>query len=315
MTLRTVTFSPGLDHIVHVDHVTPGEVGRVLSWRTVAAGKGVNVARAAHALGVPTTAYSLIGEHDETQFVRLVESAGPRAVTIGVPGVVRNNLTLKIGSLPGPASHAAGPRLATATDAHAVLLLDRLMAEVEHGDVVTFNGAVPEGVAEDLWACYARRLHLRGALVIADAQGACLLALVDSGVLTLAKPNEDEASVLGADAEGQRRAAAALETMRTKGVHIPVVTMGAKGVAHLRQGSLTWSICPVPRPAVVVGAGDAFVAGCAAALVDPQWEAWSPVEVGLCTAAAHVAGERVDVGTVRGRLETVKHHSTWRPGS
>lgn len=273
MTLRTVTFSPGLDHMVHVDHATPGEVGRVLSWRTVAAGKGVNVARAAHALGVASTSYSLVGQQDEAQFVRLVESAGPRAVTVGVPGVVRNNLTLQIESRQGPASHAAGPRLATATDAHAVLLLDRLVAEVEPGDVVTFNGAVPEGVGEDLWAGYARRLHRRGALVIADAQGACLLALVDSGVLTMAKPNEDEASVLGAGAEGQLRAAAALETMRTKGVHIPVVTMGAKGVAHLRRGSLTRSVCPVPRPAVVVGAGDAFVAGCAAALLDRQWEA------------------------------------------
>lgn len=66
--IRTVTLGTGLDHEVHVDEIAPGEVWRVLWWLTRAAGKGLNVARLATALGSPAHADSLVRADDEDRF-------------------------------------------------------------------------------------------------------------------------------------------------------------------------------------------------------------------------------------------------------
>src|SRR5690242_19948750 len=105
MTLRTVTMSPGFDHVVRVDDITPGGVGRVLAWNTLAGGKGVNVAREATKLGASCVAYSLIGGVDRDAFVDLIDKTGAGAVVLPVPGNTRMNLTLEIEDSGGIASH------------------------------------------------------------------------------------------------------------------------------------------------------------------------------------------------------------------
>lgn len=92
--IRTVTLSPGFDHEVHVDRIDPGEVGRVISWRVHAAGKGMNVARFVKALGTEAHAYSLVGTVDEERFRKAAAADGVYVDTFTVPGQTRDNLTL-----------------------------------------------------------------------------------------------------------------------------------------------------------------------------------------------------------------------------
>lgn len=309
MTLRTVTFSSGFDHVVRVDNDEPGGVGRVLSWETFASGKGVNAARLAQSLGVPSVAYALVPEPDRDRFTHLIESTGPRAVTVAVPGKLRHNLTLKVETREGPATHAAGPRLSTATDAHAHTLMGQLLDETRPGDVVSFNGAVPPGVRPEVWAEVAVTVAGRGVVVVADAQDDALLALLNSGVVTMAKPNLDEAKALVPvrDACEEQVVRTAIDSMCWRGVRAPVVSVASRGVVHLDNGHLTRSTCEVQRPRMQVGAGDAFVAGYCAGLLDPRWRGYSAVEVALATAATHVAGDQVDVTAVGERARSIQH--------
>ncbi|KQX66296.1 PfkB family carbohydrate kinase [Angustibacter sp. Root456] len=312
MTLRTVTLSPGFDHHVTVDEVIPGGVGSVLSWTVAAAGKGLNVARVASCLGVTTTAYSLVGADDAPEFARLVEADGVRPVLVDVDGETRRNLTLSVASTGAPASHMTGARLATAVDDDADALVDRLLADVEAGDVVSFNGAAPPPIRSQIWAQAARSLAGRGVRIVADVQGDALRAVVETGLIRMAKPNEDEAAALVPDSSEhpvRAQGIAAVRAMSAAGVEDPVVSLGADGVLHLVDGELCRSWSAVSRAAVAVGAGDAFVAGYCAALASPRWTGTDPVSLGLAAAAAHVSGESGErfEGAVRAMVANVRH--------
>lgn len=306
MTIRTVTLSPGFDHAVHVDHIEPGGMGKVHSWKEVAAGKGVNVARVAHHLGAPSVAYSLVGQPDEREFASLIAEAGPRPVTVAVPGPTRRNLTLSVDSMGGAATHAVGARLATGLDADAEQLLEILVDEVELGDIVTLSGAVPEPIRSSIWVDAAVEARARGAIIVADTQGDALISLLATGIVKMAKPNEDEARVLDVDGAERRNsespapvgselmAAAAIRAMLAAGVETPVVTLGAHGLVHVRDGSVVRSWCEIDRSRVHVGAGDAFVAGYCVAVLGTGALQGTPTDVGLAVASAHVAGATGD---------------------
>jgi len=196
--------------------------------------------------------------------------------------------------MPGLAGHAVGPRLETADDSHADRLVARLVDDVESGDVVTFNGAVPKLIRSQIWAEAASAIRSRGAVVIADVQGESLRALLRTRVVAMAKPNEDEAQVLAADRqpwEGDT-ASAAVFAMLDAGVADPIVSVGEHGVIHVQDGFLVRSWCEVVRPKLVVGAGDAFLAGYCAALQGKEWHKVPPVHLGLASASAHIAGAK-----------------------
>lgn len=296
MTLRTVTLSPGFDHLVRIDDAEPGEVGRVLAWEVVAAGKGINAARVAALLGVDCVAYTLVGEADEHEFRRHCASSNVPVVTFPVPGETRRNLTLTVGQGAALASHAVGPRLAGAADVHADGLIRQLVSDVEPGDIVTFNGAVAGSVRQDVWAEAATVLQARGASVVADVQGEPLLSLVRTGIPVMVKPNEHEALALAPGAAGvapdDAAWAAVIERMEHFGVTDAMVTIGSRGIIHREDAVVMRSWCPVDDPSVTVGAGDAFLAGYCAALTTREWNDWRPIELGLACAAAHVSGSQ-----------------------
>lgn len=298
MTIRTVTLSPGFDHLITIDDVTAGGVDSVLSWEIVAGGKGVNASRTAAWLGADSVAYTLVGEEDEDQFRRLVERSGATAVTVAVPGETRRNLTLTVQASAETASHATSPRIATASDHHAISLLDRLLAEVQPNDVVTLNGAVPDGVDHTIWARAAEALLDHQVTLIADVQSDALRELLAArGVITMAKPNLEEARALVPDTVAGSTtgtAGSALETMAAAGVRDPIVSMGADGVAHLLDGVPTRSWCAASAVRAVVGAGDAFIAGYCSALDSPRWSGIAPLSLGLAVSSAVVAGTSRD---------------------
>lgn len=294
MTVRTVTFSPGFDHLVHVDALIPAGVGRTLSWQTVAAGKGVNVARVVHQLGAPSIAYSLIGAAEQERFVMLIENDGVGAVTVPVPSSTRDNLTLWVGDQV-TASHNPGPRLEAANDRAADELLGELVSDVQRGDIVTFNGGIPGTIRSSVWADIAEEIVRRGAKLVADVQGEAFTLLLATGCVDAAKPNAEEVlAILGIDVSGSNSsvevAGEGIRVMWEAGVAEPMVTVGAQGVVHRRDDETVISRCYVDSPKLVVGAGDAFLAGYCAAHVVSHWPECSPVLIGLAAASAHVAG-------------------------
>ena len=286
-TLRTVTLNTGYDDYFTVGDPVWGGVAPMHAFRSVCSGKGISCARAAVALGVPTTAYALIGAEDKADYSRRLTAEGIVHRLVSVEGTTRHNLTLIDASGEKVAAHfmAQGYQLKGADDVAA--LVETLLADVQQGDIVTLNGSTPAGLPSTTWADLARAVLKKGAEVIVDAQKDALLeALKVPGVLAF-KPNDEEILAIPrvAAADPAERVAVALEVLAEAGTRLPMVSLGAQGVAT------PWGVAtlPVQQPVQSVMAGDAFVAGLAWGRLsseDPaQW-----LRHGLAAAAAHVEG-------------------------
>lgn len=289
--LRTVTLNSGFDDTFTVSGLDWGGVGRVHGFGSLPSGKGVNAARAAAALGVPVCAYSLVGRDDADTFAGRLHAEGIAHRLVAVPGSTRHNLTLVPESADKVAAHlvAEGFRLPDARPVEA--LADRLLEECRPGDVVSCNGSVPTGAPATVWADIVAAVHGAGATVVLDVQGEAMRHALAAGPVALATPNDAEITALpGVDPDGPDPITDALQSLAGARVAHPVVTLGEAGAAFLRDGRLHRAACPVERPVVAVGAGDAFLAGACAAIVAGEIDTAGLVAAGLAAAAAHVAG-------------------------
>jgi 1-phosphofructokinase len=293
VTIRTVTLSTGFDHDVVVDRIDSGVVGSVLSWHTYSSGKGLNVSRMVHALGGDTVAYALIGDAEQDVFAGLAARDGYIVASVPIAQPTRNNLTLRVESSGAASGHATGRRFSEVPDDDVEKLFELVLADISAGDVVSFNGSLPEGFRPSAWADVAARICALGAKLFADVQGDAMIALFETGLVHASKPNEQEALDLlhgGEDRPPVQTAVAAVRRMRGLGVVDPIVTLGPLGAVHIVDGVVVRSECPTNVARVEVGAGDAFVAGYCSAIDAVAWRGRSPVALGLATASAHVDG-------------------------
>lgn len=290
-TLRTVTLNTGYDDHYTVLDVSWGGVGRSTAFRSVPSGKGISCARAAVALGLPVRAYGLVGEDDLPDYSGRLTREGIDHRLIALPLPTRHNLTLIDGSGSRVAAHFVAPGF-TLTDTDATdRLLQRLLDDIEHGDVVTLNGSVPSGLPDATWARFAREALGRGAQVIVDAQGTAFREALEVPGLTAFKPNDEEILALPgvAEAASEDRIPLALEVLATSGARIPLVSHASQGVTFLKHGQAVTLACPVDEAVQSVMAGDVLVAGLVSGLLDGRSDE-DCVRQGIAAAAAHVAG-------------------------
>lgn len=290
-TLRTVTLNSGFDDTFTVSDVEWGGVARVQSYESLPAGKGVNAARTASALGLPVCAYALVGGDDLEIFSARLEDEGIAHRLVAVPGHTRHNLTVAPASGERVAAHMVGEGFRLSNPSTVVRLVDTLVKDCQPGDMVTFNGSLPYGVSETCWSEAAERLRAAGVVLASDVQGVAMLHLLESHSVVFAKPNESEIAALpGIQGHSAETVEAALRSLASYGVVHPLVTLGARGAAFLEHGQVYIATCPVDRPVRAVGAGDAFMAGACSALLAGHLSTTALVSAGLAAASAHVSG-------------------------
>lgn len=290
-TLHTVTLNTGYDDHFTVHDMSWGGVGRSTGFRSIPSGKGISCARTALALGLHVRAHAFVGEEDVKDFSARLKNEGLDHHLVTVPGRTRHNLTLVDGAGQRAAAHfvAAG---FTIEDSHATDgLLERLLNDIEPGDVVTLNGSTPSGLPDTTWARFAQESLAQGARVMVDAQGVAFRETLAVPGLTAFKPNDEEILALPGikDAAKDARIHLALTVLSGTGVQIPLISRGARGVSFLRNGEVVTMACPVEAPVQSVMAGDAFVAGLAWGLLGDESDE-DCIRRGLAAAAAHVAG-------------------------
>lgn len=288
-TLRTVTMNTGYDDYYTVSGLNWGGRGVQHRFESVCSGKGISCARTATALALPTVAYGLIGSDDRAGFSAKLTDEGIEHRLIGVPGRARHNLTLIDATGEKVAAHFVASGYEFEDPEVVTPLVEAVVTETRSGDIVTLNGSTCTGLASSTWADLASALIDRGADVIVDAQSDALLDALDVPGVTLFKPNDDEILAIPAVQRADDRVAAALDVLRGAGARVPLVSLGARGVAFIDDGGVpVHGACPVDAPVQSVMAGDAFVAGFVWGMLHEQ----SPREIvrhGLAAAGAHVA--------------------------
>lgn len=258
---------------------------------TVAGGQGVNAARAMRALGAPVQAYSLVGRADLLLFGELLESERVPAVLVPVDQSTRHGLTLFVEDIDHPAAHSIGTGFTLTDTSPLDTLIKRLEDDIVAGDIIVLHGSCPPHLPSSTWGRIGKLVVAKGAYLMADIHGECLPTSLYAERFHICKINEQESSCLVADdITGDPAVSAALRTMAERGVSLPIVTRGSEGLRFLIGNEIWLAHCLVGRPRILVGAGDACMAGLAVAFARGIRDAADLVRWGVATAVAHIEG-------------------------
>ncbi|WP_404482461.1 1-phosphofructokinase [Novosphingobium sp. BL-52-GroH] len=263
MRVVTVTFNPAIDQTVTVDRLVPGEVHRALSARQDAGGKGVNVASCLADWGVEVSAHGLLGSDNAAPFEALFAAKGIADRFVRRAGSTRVNLKLVDEAGTTDVNMDGAPADPYQIDA----VVEAVAAEAGPDTLVVLSGSVPPGCRLDIYARLVERVDAR---VLLDASGAPLReALAAPRLPDIVKPNRHELSEwLGAPVETLAEVHRVAADLHRRGVRLVAVSLGEEGAFFLAaEGALTARLV-AGSVASTVGAGDAMVAGIAAAIAE-----------------------------------------------
>lgn len=264
MRIVTVTFNPAIDQTVTVDRLVPGEVHRALAVRQDAGGKGVNVASCVADWGVEVSAHGLLGSDNAAPFEALFAAKSIADRFVRREGATRVNLKLVDAGGTTDINMDGTPADPYQIDA----VVDAVAAEAGPDTLVVLAGSVPPGCRLDIYARIVERLGDSGASVLLDTSGAPLReALAAARLPRIVKPNRHELSEwMSAPVESLADVHRVAADLHRRGVALVAVSLGEEGAFFLSdEGALTARLA-AGDVASTVGAGDAMVAGIAAAI-------------------------------------------------
>ncbi|WCE03630.1 1-phosphofructokinase [Pseudoxanthomonas sp. JBR18] len=267
----TVTLNPAIDQTVRLTTLEPGHVHRAGRSREDAGGKGINVAACLADWGVPTTALGVIGVDNEAVFRGLFELRGIADACLRVPGQTRTNV--KLVERDGRTTDINLPGLCLdegVLDAVAQRLATLLRPQMP----VVLSGSLPAGLPPTAWALLLAQVQAAGARVLLDSSGPALVAALEGDTVPFAvKPNRHELEAWTGRTLADRDAVLdAGRALLARGVSLVAVSMGSDGALFLDRSGALLARPPRLADGSTVGAGDAMVAGIAAALLEPSFD-------------------------------------------
>jgi 1-phosphofructokinase family hexose kinase len=310
-TLHVVCPNPALDRIQVVPEFEPFAVNRVSSVQSLAGGKGMIVCRGARRLGASVTAHGYVGGAVGEMIRAGCRELGVVDRHLSIDGETR--ITPVVIDESSGRSTVLNERGPDVTGADEGRLLDRLAADVRAGDVVVATGSLPPGTSTDLYARIARLAQSAGAIVLVDAHGPALAAVIDdlrtAPGATVLKPNLEELSdVLDITIDPDDVPAIDRELVRlvsATGASV-VVTRGPHGAVWRDPDGMFVVGSPEVETRNATGSGDSFLAGLAVALGRGE-AAEDALRLAAAMGAANAASvlPDVDVRLVRSLVDTV----------
>ena len=276
MPLRMLIAGPNLtiDRTATIAELRPGEVLRCERVVVTPGGKGLNVARAARALGVPALLVGFVPGATGRAGAALIEREGVALRAVPCAGELRSTAIVIEHGGRTTVLNEPGPQV---TPADWRALEDAVAAALPEHGVLVCSGSVPPGSPGDAYARLATIAAGAGRRCVVDATGATLAGALDAHPDVVC-PNISEAEAVLGGADGAQplqsasdarpRAQAAAAQLVARGARAAFVTADAAGAA-LAQGDAPAIWLPAPPIATVrnpVGAGDVLASALAAAL-------------------------------------------------
>jgi 1-phosphofructokinase len=254
-----VTPNPAVDRALIVPGFLPGEVFRSTQTLTIAAGKGVSLARAAQTLGADVCCSGFLGGRTGEFHRELLAHEGIRTAWTRIEAETRTCIIIADpNSGKSTVVNEPGP---TVNSQDWQRLHDDILREAAHADYVCFSGSVPPGSSLDLYGSLIRELCAAGHPVWVDSSGEALRTALAAAPTGIKVNGAEIGALLGMDVNDSVTAFRAASRLRQMGIDNAVVTLGELG-AVMANASGEWCAQP-PRVQVIcaVGSGDAFFAG------------------------------------------------------
>jgi 1-phosphofructokinase family hexose kinase len=267
--ILTVTLNAALDRTVAVPNFRLGRRHRAVESRTVAGGKGINIARALSLLGRPVIAAGFAGGPTGTRVIEQLHEESVLTDFIRIAAETRVNLAV-IDPTSGEQTeiNERGPAV---SPEEVKRLFERISYLAGGVKLCILAGTLPPGAGDDLYARLVKDLRERGIAVVLDAEGEAMLAGLRAGA-SVVTPNEREAEELvGQEFADRGDLAQGLAELVRLGAGEAVITRPEGCVAVIEEDGdrrfLEVQTAPLD-PVSTVGSGDAFLAGYAAARCD-----------------------------------------------
>lgn len=287
----TLTPNPAWDVSYRVDELAPGTTHRVREVHGRAGGKGVNVARVLHQLGVPTLVVAPVGGSVGELLRADLAAAGIGHGLLDVSGTTRTTVAV-VSDDDATLFNEPGAPLG---EERWRRLTELIGARLPTATALVCSGSLPSGTDPARVADLVGAARRHAVPVLVDTSGPALLTAAEAGADVL-KPNAAEL----ARATGHDDALRGARELRAHGAGAVVVSRGPDGMLAATGDGGFEAVPPHPVHGNPTGAGDAAVAALAAGFASGAvWPellstavAWSAAAV-----AAPVAGA-VDTRTL-----------------
>jgi 1-phosphofructokinase family hexose kinase len=271
--ILTVTLNAAIDRTVAVPNFRLGRRHRAVEARTVAGGKGVNVARALKLLGRPVIATGLAGGATGARILEQLSGESILNDFTRIAGESRTNLAV-IDPTSGEQTeiNERGPEV---TGVEVDRFIDKLLYLAQGATICVLAGSVPPGVEVDVYARLVSELRRLGVICVLDTDGELMRAGLQAEPAVVA-PNVPEAEeAVGHEFNDADDLALGVDRLIEMGAGEAVITREAGCVAVVGQGPdrRRYEVATPALEAVSsVGSGDCFLAGYVAA----RYEGSSP---------------------------------------
>jgi 1-phosphofructokinase/tagatose 6-phosphate kinase len=262
----TVTLNAAVDRTVAVPNFRLGHRHRAVESRTVAGGKGINVARALKLLGRPVIATGFAGGPTGSRLLEQLRDESVLTDFTRIAAESRINLAV-IDPTSGEQTeiNERGPAV---SPEEVEVFISRLGYLAEGSKLCVLAGSLPPGAGEGLYARLVKELGDRGVTVVLDAEGDAMLEGLRAGA-SVVTPNEREAEELvGQEFADRADLVTGLTELVRLGAGEAAITRpdGCVAVVDENAGRRFLEVRTEPLdPVSTVGSGDAFLAGYVAA--------------------------------------------------
>jgi 1-phosphofructokinase family hexose kinase len=277
--ILTVTLNAAIDRTVAVPSFRLGHRHRAVEARSVAGGKGVNIARALKLLGRPVIATGLAGGATGTRVLELLAEESILSDFTRIEGESRTNLSV-VDPTTGEQTeiNERGPEVAPDEVDHFV---KKLLYLAQGATICVLAGSVPPNVDPEIYARLIAELRGLGVICVLDTYGDPMRAGLRAEPAVVA-PNVLEAEqAVGHEFNDADDLAAGLKGLIEMGAGEAIITRENGCVAIVGTGGngaplgrrpgepplgTTYEVAIEPLdPIAAVGSGDAFLAGYVAA--------------------------------------------------
>ncbi|CAN5452923.1 1-phosphofructokinase [soil metagenome] len=265
--ILTVTLNAATDRSVAVPSFRLGRRHRAVESRTVAGGKGVNVARALKLLGRPVIATGLAGGPTGTRVLeRLAEESILNDFT-RIAGDSRTNLAV-VDPTTGEQTeiNERGPEV---TPEEIDRFVEKLLYLAQGATICVLAGSIPPGVDNGVYARLIGELRGLGVVTVLDTDGEQMRAGLRAGPAIVA-PNAREAEeAVGHEFNDPDDLWLGLNGLTEMGAGEAIITRnwGCAAVVGVDRRRYEVEVDRL-EPVSTVGSGDCFLAGYVAALYE-----------------------------------------------
>jgi 1-phosphofructokinase family hexose kinase len=262
----TVTLNAAIDKSLSVPNFRLGRRHRTVEQRTMAGGKGVNVARTLKALGQPVIATGFAGGITGTHIVEQLTDEAVLNDFVRIREESRTNTSV-LDPTTGEQTeiNERGPSV---SEREVELFADKLLYLARGAAIVVFAGSLPRGVEPEIYASLIRDLARMEVTTVIDTDGEPLHHAVRAEP-DVVSPNVLEAEELvGHEFAGEEERSLAVREIAALGPREAIMTLPDGCFAQVLvdgHPSLKRARVQPREPVAKSGSGDAFLAGYLAA--------------------------------------------------